>query len=163
MDTLRDFKPFQKLMDELSAAFKGGFKATDAQVSAYWDALKDVPLSEVQYNAKRLIAIATKDMDFPRPSALRNKPVFIPHASDPAREHAERESVRRWEELRRADPVTFEILLRSARAARALVHLGEGDPGYSEALSDLRRWDSLRYAPRPDQEDAIARFGGRHG
>lgn len=162
MNKARDFDAFQKLMDELNAAFREGFKANDAQLSAYWDALKDTDLAQVRFNVKRLIATATKDASLPRPAALRNSPPVIARPPDPKHEHAERDSIRRWEELRRIDPTSYEILLRSARAARALTSMSEEDPGYQDALYDLRRWDSLRYAPRADQEAAVARFGGRH-
>lgn len=161
MNKLRDFDAFQRLMDELNAALREGFKANDAQVSAYWDALKDVSLAEITFNVKRIIATATSQTRLPPPALLRNKPPSLPPAPNPAHERMERESIRRWEELRRTDPVAFEISLRSARAARALVLMGESDPGYQDALYDMRRWDSLRYAPRADQEAAVNCYLGR--
>lgn len=158
----RDWDGFKALMDELNAALREGFKANDAQLSAYWEALKDLDLSEVRFNVKRIIATATRDTPFPRPSSLRNKPASIAPASDPLRERAERENVQRWEELRRTDPVGFEIQLRASRAARAMTLLDEADPDYADLARELYRWNSLRYAPHDEQVAAVARYGSRH-
>lgn len=161
MDTMRDSKPFQELMDQLCAALREGFKASDAMKDAYWTALKDVPFAEVKTNVQRLIATATKDTPFPRPASLRNKPPPVtPALPDPKHERAERASVARWRELRARDPVTFEVLFRSARAFTELARCDPEDPGYSEWLADFRRWDSLRYLPRNEQETRVRAYLG---
>jgi ribosomal protein L12E/L44/L45/RPP1/RPP2 len=163
MDTQRDFKPFQELMDQLSAALGGAdFKASDARVQAYWKALKDCSLAEVRANIERIIATATKETAFPRPSSLRSRPPPMSAAPpDASRERAERESIRRWEELRKNDPVQWEILLRVSRASRRLLELGEDDPGYQEIVQEQQRWSALRYAPRAEQEAALRTYLGR--
>jgi hypothetical protein len=163
MDTQRDFKPFQELMDQLSAALGGAdFKASDARVQAYWKALKDCSLAEVRSNIERIIATATKDTPFPRPSSLRSRPPSMSASlPDPARERIERDSIRRWEELRKNDPLQWEIMLRAARAARRLLEVGEDDPGYTEITQEQQRWSALRYAPRAEQEAAVRTYLGR--
>jgi hypothetical protein len=162
MDTMRDFPGFRALMDQINAVVTGtDFKASDAKVQAHWDALRDCSLADVTVNAKRFMATATKDSRFPPPSALRSVPAQLSAAPDPSREKHEREAVRRWEELRKTDPIAWEVLLRAARAARSLVELGEDDPGYDAAVREQYRWDRLRYAPRAEQEAAVNRYHGR--
>jgi|ERR1051325_528897 hypothetical protein len=157
MDTQRDFAPFRELLDQLRASLGGGdFKASDAMVKAYWDALKDVPLAEVREAVKHLIATAKADTPFPRPSMLRRSanaqraPMF-----DPAHERADRSSSFRWEQLRKHDVVEFTLQTRIARLARELLTLAPEDPGYQEAEREQGRWYRLRYAPRAEQEAAV--------
>lgn len=163
MDTHRDFIRFRALMDQLCAALRpGDFKASDAMVQAYWDVLKDCPFEEVSANVKRYIATATRDTPFPRPASLRSRPAIVSaFAPDPNTERRERESIQRWEELRKNDPIAWEILLRTARAARRILELSEHDPGYDDALREQYRWDRLRYAPREEQEAAVNQYLGR--
>lgn len=164
MDTQRDFPSFRELMDQLCAALRqGDFKASDAMVQAYWDALKDCTLAEVRANVKRIIATASRDTPFPRPASLRNRaPAVSAAPPNPNAERIERESARRWDELRKNDPLSWEIGLRAARAARQLIELSPDDPGYDEAVREQYRWDRLRYAPRAEQEVAVRAYLGRH-
>lgn len=162
MDTQRDFKPFQELMDQLTAALGNDYKASDARVQAYWKALKDCTLAEVRANIERIITTATKETSFPRPCSLRSRPPpCSARPPDPSRERIERESMRRWEELRAHDPLNWEILLRVSRAARRLLELSEDDPGYQEIAQEQQRWSALRYAPRAEQEAALRTYLGR--
>lgn len=162
MDTQRDFPAFRDLMDDLSAALRDGFKASDATVRAYFEALKDISLGEIRANAKRIIATATKETPFPRPASLRNRPpAQAQSAPSFAHERAERETQRTWREMRQRDPVEFEIRFRSARAFWELAQCDVSDPGHDEWLSEYRRWQALEYAPRADQEAAIAKYGSR--
>lgn len=164
MDTLRDFPAFRDLMDDLSAALRDGFKASDATVRSYFDALKDVSIGEIRANVKRIIATATKDTAFPRPASLRNRlPTHLPSAPDPLREKAERESLRSWRELRAHDPVEFEIRFRAARAFYELAQSDAADPGHDEWLREYRRWHALEYAPREQQEAAVGKRSARIG
>jgi hypothetical protein len=160
MDTMRDAQPFKELMDQLSETLRG-YKATDAWRDGMWNALKDAPFSEVKANAQRIMATATKETPFPRPASLRNKPPSLPPPPDSGRERAERESIRRWRELKSEDPVEFEILFRSARAFTELSQCSADDPGYNEWLQEFRRWDSLRYLPRAEQEAHVRTYLGR--
>lgn len=158
MDTQRDFKPFQELLDELCAALREGYKASDALVRAYWDALKDVHLSEIRANAKRIIASATKETRFPLPHDLRNRPAVVDRPADAKREAAERLSLESWKEMRAQDPVSYRIEISLALAARELASLAKGDPGYDEWTNEYQRWAGIRYAPREKQEAAIRRW-----
>ena len=54
MDTMRDYKPFQALLDQLCASWDRP-PAKDELVQAYWSALKDVSFAEVKRNVERLI------------------------------------------------------------------------------------------------------------
>ncbi len=160
MDTQRDSKAFEDLMDRLSASLREGYKATDAQKSAYWNALKDVHLSEVRAHIERIIATATKETPFPRPRELRNRAPVIEGVPDPKRTAADRLSEQSWRDMREVDPVRYRIELGIARAARELAGLCPDDPGYEEATRDYQRWASVRYAPRIEQERAVARYAG---
>lgn len=159
MDTQRDFKSFRAGVDRLCAALDGtNATASDARVEALWNATRDLPLAEVLMNIDRIIATHPKGARFPKPSELRSRPATFPDAKTENAEHA---NVRHWEELRKSDPVAFEITLRAARAARALLELSEDDPGYREAELTQYRWSRLRYAPRAEQEAAVNAFHGR--
>jgi len=157
MDMQRDFQPFRELLDQLRAALGGGdFKASDAMLKAYWDALKDVSLTEVRDNVKRIIATATADTPFPRPNSLRRSAhaqrSFTP---DAVHERAERSSYCRWDALRKHDVVEFTVQARIARLARELLDAAPEDPGYRETELEQARWCRLRYAPRAEQEAAV--------
>lgn len=163
MDTQRDFAPFRELLDQLRAALGGGdFKASDAMVRAYWDALKDVTLAEVRDNVKRIIATATADTPFPRPNSLRRSAhaqrSYVP---DVVHERADRSSFVRWEALRKHDVVEFTVQARIARLARDLLELAPEDPGFREAEREQGRWCRLRYASRAEQEAAVTAHLGK--
>lgn len=162
MDAQRDFAPFREDMDQLCATLReGGFKASDAMVKAYWDALRDVPYAEFHANVKRIIATANKDTPFPRPNMLRNRTLSaMPSVQSASLERAERENVRTWEAMRERDPIEHAIRWRAARAARELVSLSPDDPGYRELEREQYRWDRLRYAPRAEQEAAVRAYLG---
>jgi len=161
MDTQRDFAPFQKLMDQLCAALRGSREAGDPFVNAYWDALKDVHLSEVQANVKRIIATATKDTAFPKPRDLRSRAPVIEGAHDPRRDAATRLNEATWREMKAADPVRYQIEIGMARAAREMAAMCADDPGFEEWSREYQRWASIRYAPRAIQEATLAKYAGR--
>jgi len=160
MDTQRDFKPFQDLLDELHETLRNGFKAPDALVRAYWDALKDVSLAEVRFHVKRIMATATKQTSFPLPRELRNHAHALDTAGDAKRDACERASIRGWEQMRAADPVRWRIEVGIARAARELATRSPDDPGFDDWTREFQRWASVRYAPRAEQERACARYAG---
>lgn len=159
MDTMRDAKPFHELMDELCAMLRDGFKSSDAMRNAMWDALKDVPFSEIKANAKRIMATATKDTPFPKPRDLRNRaPVIEGGPYEARRQAADAFAEQTWRELRARDPIAFEVEFRIARAARELAGMSTLDPGFDEWTREYQHWASVRYAPREAQESAVARF-----
>lgn len=158
MDNQRDFKAFQELVDQLNAALRGGFKATDAMIAAYWTALQDVHLSEVRAHVERIIATATQDTPFPRPRDLRNRAPMIAGPNDARGDAAQRMSEENWRGLRAQDPVKFEVEYRIAIAARELAQLDARDPGFEVAQAEFQRWMGVRYAPREQQEAFVARY-----
>lgn len=159
MDRERDTKQFAELMEQLCAALRDGFKCSEAMRDAYWNALRDVPFAEVKANALRIMATATRDMPFPRPASLRNRPAQgVAMAPSFEQEKATRDSIRRWQEFRKCDPVAYEIAWRSARAFTALAQCDEADPDHEEWLREYRKWDRLRYVPRAEQESAVKLF-----
>lgn len=156
MDAQRDFAPFRELLDQLRAALGGGdFKASDAMVKAYWDALKDVSLAEVRERVKLIIATAKAETPFPRPSMLRRSACAQRDVPDASHDRAERASTYRWEALRKHDVVEFTVQERIARLARELVNLAPEDPGFRETEREQSRWCLLRYASRAEQEAAV--------
>lgn len=156
MDTHRDFKRFQTLMDQLCAALRGSKEAGNAFVNAYWDALKDISIEEVDANVKRIIATATKETPFPKPRELRTR--APPASVDPRTEAITRTNLNNWRDLHARDPVTYAIESGLARTARALAMLDEGDPGYEETLREYQHWASVRYAPDDVRARAVARY-----
>lgn len=161
MDTHRDFAAFRDLMDDLTAALRDGFKASDASVRSYFDALKDVPIGEIRGNVKRIIATATSETKFPRPASLRNRPSpTMEKPPDVAHEKAEREAIREWRALKARDPVAFEVRFRSARAFFELAQSHEEDPEHEQWSREYQRWHALEYAPRAEQEVAVAKYLG---
>lgn len=163
MDLQRDGKRFGELMDQLHAALKEGFKANDALRDAYWKALRDVPYSEVSANVERIIATATRDTPFPRPSSLRNSPAKIAATAAPssASIRAERDSIRNWNDLKKADPVAFQIEWRAARAFTAMAQCEDSSEEHQEWTREYQRWGVLRYSPRAEQEAAVRTYLGQ--
>jgi hypothetical protein len=162
MDAQRDFGSFREIVDDLNAVLRDGFKASDATVRGLFDALRDVPIEEIRANAKRIIATAGPSTRFPLPAALRNRPAnIVAPTVSAANARAEREGIRRWCELRERDRVTFEIEFGLARAAYQLIGLGPEDPDYDEYERAQAKWQRLRFAPRAEQEAAVAKSGGR--
>lgn len=158
MDPRTDGEAFGKLIDQLYATYREGHKAPDALRDAYWKALRDVPLAEVKANVERFITIAKPESTLPRPAALRNNPVSMSAAPTFATERAERATARNWEDLRRRDPIAHQIEWRLAVAARRLID--PDDEEHTEWVAEYRRWSSLRYAPRDEQEAAVRKVLG---
>jgi hypothetical protein len=142
MDT-RDYKAFKELLDQLYAVIRGGAKAPDSFLIAYWNALKDVPFAEVEANVKRILLTATKDTSFPTPRELRNR---APAVSDCRHESAQRLNEHAWRELKARDPARYRIEFGIARAARELARLDAGDPGFDEWTREFQHWVMQRYA-----------------
>lgn len=158
MDPRTDGDRFNKGIERLYAALKGGAKAPDALRDAMWKALSDVSITEVLANIDRIIATAKPETPFPRPSALRNNPASISSAPSDTAIRAERMTARNWEDLRRRDPVAHQIEWRLAIAARRLID--PEDEEHCEWVAEYRRWSSLRYAPRAEQEAAVRKVLG---
>jgi hypothetical protein len=162
VDNQVDGTRFRELMDEVHALINDGFKANDAWANAMWKRLRDVSFAEVKANADRYMATATRDTPLPKPSQLRNTPPKILPSGlpSPGQLKAERDSVRRWRELKQIDPIAFEVEWRTARAFTAMAQCEDGSEEHSEWTREYRRWGALRYAPRADQEEACRNFLG---
>ncbi len=153
MDTIKDSESFRELLDGLSLTLTG-FPAKDELAQAYWSALKDVRYSEVKANVERIVRCATKDTRFPRPAELRDTAPTLERYSA-AFEAAERASAATWDDLRRRDPIEYQIQLRIAKCARALAATPTDDITYTDWQREYARWNALRYAPRADKERAV--------
>jgi hypothetical protein len=136
-----EFDAFQKLLDQLSVTWTG-FAAKDELVTAYWEALRDVRLSEVQGNVQRILRTATGKSPFPKPAELRNEvPKEANAAARAAFEDAERRGVANLEELRKEDPDRWKREVQLRKADRILATEHPSSPIYAQAL---REWHSLR-------------------
>lgn len=135
MDTMRDYKPFQSLLDQLCASWDRP-PAKDELVQAYWAALKDVSFAEVKRNVERLIRTATSATKWPKPGDLRDEaPATSRNASMEADfRQAEERAVRNLEEQRQRDPELWRLEVGIAKCARIMVTEHEGSPQYAEAL-----------------------------
>ena len=76
-----EFDLFRDELKQLCTAF--GKAYTDALGKAYWRALQDVELDEVQKHVERVLLTATQTTKFPRPTELRS---HAPHGLDIERE-----------------------------------------------------------------------------
>ena len=134
-----EFDQFRELLDQLCATGDRP-PAKDELVKAYWDALKDVRLSEVRANATRVLRTATSSTRFPKPAELRNSaPMEQTPAAAAVQSDAERRSVRNWGELAKRDIQLHNIELGIAQCGRILAADNIGSPQYAEALKQDRQ------------------------
>lgn len=69
---VEEFDEFAGEIKQLCATLKHRF--TDALAQAYWRALRDVDLEQIQAHVERILLNATGDTKFPKPAQLRDKP-----------------------------------------------------------------------------------------
>lgn len=69
---LDEFDSFKGELKQLCATL--GKAYTDALGEAYWRALRDIDLDELQLHVERILLNATTETKFPKPGSLRNKP-----------------------------------------------------------------------------------------
>jgi len=100
-----EFEAFGAELKQLCASL--GKPYTDPLAQAYWRALRDIPLDEVQANVERILLNATKDTRFPRPAQLRTTPPAPRDAIDPKMREIEERAIRNLEELRQKDPAAW--------------------------------------------------------
>lgn len=108
-----EFDDFARELKQLCASL--GKAYTDALVQAYWRALKDVSLEEVQAHVERILLNAKSDTKFPRPAALRSTPPPAAPPSDPAFREAEDRAIRNLEDLRQKNPNEWERVVAAAK------------------------------------------------
>lgn len=131
-----DFEPFREMLNTLADVFTRK-PLDDAQVQAYWNALRDLSLEAVQHGA----AYHTRyGKHFPRPVELRprdDKPSGAPESGDVIAQ-ADRAAAR-WAERTRAkaDPLAHAAL-QDAAWSRKLATTDEDHPAYAEILRHSR-------------------------
>ncbi len=69
---LEEFDVFKGELKQLCATL--GKSYTDSLGEAYWRALRDVDLDELQAHVERILLNATSETKFPKPAQLRKKP-----------------------------------------------------------------------------------------
>jgi hypothetical protein len=129
---LDEFDAFRSEMLQLCASL--GKKYTDALGQAYWRALKDVSLDEIQAHVERILLSATSETKFPKPMQLRSTaPKSRAVANSPEMLEIDRKAATGLEELRKENlPEWFRLM--KGKGAEALVrHFGNDnvffDPG----------------------------------
>ena len=114
-----EFDSFRNEIKQLCASL--GKPYTDPLGQAYWRALQDIPLPELESNVERILLNATKETKFPRPSELRTTPAPRAQSSienDPALKKAFERNKTNWDDkLEEGSPVAKWQLL-SALLAR---------------------------------------------
>lgn len=110
-----EFEQFAGELKQLCASL--GKPYTDPLAQAYWRALRDVSLDEVQLNVERLLLNATKETRFPRPAQLRTTPPERRTAVDPGMKEIDGRAIRNLEELRQKDPDEWIKQVAAAKGA----------------------------------------------
>lgn len=124
---LEEFESFKGELKQLCASL--GKPYTDALAQAYWRALQDIPLHELEANVERVLLNATKETKFPRPSELRTSPAprqVTALDSDPALKKALALNKSVWDEKLEEGAPLGKWQLLSAYVARIDA---EEDPG----------------------------------
>lgn len=141
----RDYEAFTSLMEQLCATWNK--PANDALFKAYWAALKDARLEEVQRNVERILRTAGPKQNFPKPAELRDSPERESTPSDEARFAAAVErNTRNWDAFFRDDPELASLEFGYARAARILATDHPSSPQYAQAMRESRHYRDLSYA-----------------
>jgi hypothetical protein len=130
-----EFDSFRNEIKQLCASL--GKPYTDPLGQAYWRALQDIPLPELESNVERILLNATKDTKFPRPSELRTTPAPRAQSSlegDPKLKEAFELNRRNWDEqLEEGSPLGKWRLL-SALLARIDVEEEPGSVFHAERM-----------------------------
>ena len=108
---IEEFEEFAAELKQLCATMKHRY--TDALAQAYWRALRDVELEEIQAHVERILLNANGDTKFPKPVNLRDKPRAVAPEANSAEQVAAKEKFvsQRLEQL--ASPVEKWHLLDS--------------------------------------------------
>lgn len=138
MDTMRDFDAFGGMMDQLCAVWNR--PVNDEVVKSYWNALKEIPRTEVERNFNRIIKTATRKDPWPKPADLRDE-VPTDVKQDPKFDAAVAFSIRNLEELKRTDENAWRREVRLRYLDRRIATEWEGSTIYDQAK---REWLQLR-------------------
>lgn len=134
-----EFDSFRNEIKQLCASL--GKPYTDPLGQAYWRALQDIPLPELESNVERILLNATKDTKFPRPSELRT--TAAPRApssieSDPALKKALERNKANWADKFKSNAPLANWHLLSAYLARIDVEEDPSSVFYSERMEDAK-------------------------
>ena len=127
-----EFDDFRAELKQLCATM--GKAYTDALAQAYWRALKDATLTEIQANVERILLSRTKDAKFPKPFELRSTPTERGQAGLP--EEAIKLNAQVWREKEARNPERTSVQNRWCRLQRMLAVDHEGSVQYEEALRE---------------------------
>lgn len=112
-----EFDDFVSEIKQLCASL--GKAYTDPLAKAYWRALRDIPLDELQANVERILLNAKADTKFPKPAALRSSPPPTQQViNDPEFRAMEERSIRNLEDLRMKHPEEWLKRMGGNNAAR---------------------------------------------
>lgn len=98
-----------------------GKSYSDPLAQAYWRALKDIALDEIQANVERLLLNANAETKFPRPAQLRTSPLPRQQSAlenDPSLKDALERNKRNWDEKLQNNPPLAKWHILSAYLAR---------------------------------------------
>ncbi len=141
-----DFDAFRAVLDRLADVF-GKPKPDDVAVQAYWRALKDQTLAEIERAADRHTRFGKF---YPKPVELRPRDDKPPPEVSPRHEAELRAATAynraTWDELRAKDPARYEYEHGMAVAARAMASTEQGSPIYAQAAAEYRHFFDLRLA-----------------
>lgn len=135
-----EFEPFKGELKQLCASL--GKPYTDALGQAYWRALQDIALSELEANVERLLLNATKETKFPRPSELRTTPAPRSQSSldsDPKLKEALERNRRNWDEQLEEGAPLGKWRLLSAYLARIDAEEEPGSTFHAERMTWAKR------------------------
>lgn len=105
-----------------------GKRFDDALAKAYWRALKDASLDEVQAHVERVLLTATSETKFPKPAQLRSTPPRISQrCADPEFREAEKRSAINLEELRARDLAEWERVMRGKPCVQLVRQYGSAN------------------------------------
>ncbi len=117
-----EFDAFRGELKQLCASL--GKAYTDALGQAYWRALRDVELDDVQAHVERILLNATAETRFPKPSQLRSTPPPSSEVSDPGFRQKEKLAVENLEELRRTNLQEWFNRIGNRKAAQYVRQFG---------------------------------------
>ena len=116
-----EFDDFVRELKQLCASL--GKPYTDPLAQAYWRALRDVDLAEIQANVERILLNATRETKFPRPTQLRTTPPATGNSDAKLRE-VEDIAIKHLEEQRQHDPAGWLKRLGDCNATRLYRQFG---------------------------------------
>lgn len=132
-----EFDSFSKLLEQLAVVY--GKELNDVILQAYWKALRDLSLAQLQSFAETHLK---RGKFFPKPSELRPKEERTPYEADGKSKAADDRCIRNLEELRRLDPPRWEWEVSLRRADRVIARADFNSEEYQCAL--LHRDEAMR-------------------